>query len=560
MPVESYVTAQMHGCYDSEFDQYGDTEAFGVYADWRRQLSKFASVQDRLREWHPSVRAKLENFYCLAIAMLDVDGFRYDKAMQSTVDAMGYMNEAMRNCARRHGKDNFFLPGEITGGNTEGAIYIGRGRQPDMLPATLADAVTLTNHSAHKYFLREPEHVALDAAAFHYTVYRTLTRFLGMDGNLEAGYDAPPNWVDMWNTFLVTNDFINANTGEFDPRHMYGATNQDVFRWPAIANGVNRMLLGMFISTIHMPGIPLVLWGEEQSFYVLDNTAENYIFGRQPMSTATAWQDHGCYSIGSAQYFNWPVESARTGCHDDSVSYDHRDPSAPVRNVMRHMYWLRDNYPVLHDGAFLQQLSNLTEEVTYPGSSGVPTETGLWSVVRMGFPGLQTLSGSGQGETPVWMIYSNLNRSRTYEFDCRDNTTGLHTTSLISPFDQGTAVKNLFSPYDELTLGTSTTFLGVNGSTKPNGCVEGLHMDAYGFRAYVPVENWVGPRPVITKFLPGHDARLESPRVWSFVHRCSPAVSPTSIHIPSSASPSRTRQMCPKSGAPSPQHGRGRQR
>jgi alpha-1,3-glucan synthase len=55
------------GCYDSEFDQvyqtvftvkqranyvqYGDTEAFGVFADWQRQLSKFASVQDRLREW-----------------------------------------------------------------------------------------------------------------------------------------------------------------------------------------------------------------------------------------------------------------------------------------------------------------------------------------------------------------------------------------------------------------------------------------------------------------------------------------------------------------------------
>lgn len=31
--------------------QYGDTEAFGNFADWQRELSKFASVQDRLREW-----------------------------------------------------------------------------------------------------------------------------------------------------------------------------------------------------------------------------------------------------------------------------------------------------------------------------------------------------------------------------------------------------------------------------------------------------------------------------------------------------------------------------
>lgn len=76
-PIEAYVTDRMKGCYNSEFDQYGDTEAFGVFPDWRRELSKFASVQDRLREWHPPVRAKLENFYCMLIAQLDIDGFVY---------------------------------------------------------------------------------------------------------------------------------------------------------------------------------------------------------------------------------------------------------------------------------------------------------------------------------------------------------------------------------------------------------------------------------------------------------------------------------------------------
>ncbi len=74
---------------------------------------------------------------------------------------------------------------------------------------------------------------------------------------------------------------------------MYGVTNQDVFRWPAISHGTEKMLLGLFITTLHMPGIPLLLWGEEQAFYVLDNTAGNYIFGRQPMSSSTAWQTHG---------------------------------------------------------------------------------------------------------------------------------------------------------------------------------------------------------------------------------------------------------------------------
>lgn len=106
----------LHGCYDSDFDQYGDTEAFGVFPDWQRQLAKFASIQDRLRDWVPSVQARLQHFSCLAIEMLDFDGFRFDKATQITVDAQGNFSNAMRQCANALGKTNFFLPGEITGG------------------------------------------------------------------------------------------------------------------------------------------------------------------------------------------------------------------------------------------------------------------------------------------------------------------------------------------------------------------------------------------------------------------------------------------------------------
>jgi alpha-1,3-glucan synthase len=81
-PVGDNVTAQLKGCYDSDFDQYGDIEAFGVHPDWQRQLAKFASVQDRLREWHPRVRARIERFTCMIIATLDIDGFRIDKGVQ----------------------------------------------------------------------------------------------------------------------------------------------------------------------------------------------------------------------------------------------------------------------------------------------------------------------------------------------------------------------------------------------------------------------------------------------------------------------------------------------
>jgi alpha-1,3-glucan synthase len=124
--------------------------------------------------------------------MLDIDGFRFDKATQVTIDAEAEFSSYLRDCARQHGKENFFISGEITGGNVFGSLYIGRGRQPDQYMNNLTLASALTNDSAdanNVEFLRDVGVGAVDSAAFHYSIYRYLTRFLGMDGNLEAGYD-----------------------------------------------------------------------------------------------------------------------------------------------------------------------------------------------------------------------------------------------------------------------------------------------------------------------------------------------------------------------------------
>ena len=110
------------------------------------------------------------------IAQLDIDGFRFDKATQATVDALGAFGEYIRACAARHGKDNFFMPGEITGGNTFGSIYLGRGRQPDMLPDTIEAAVKMTNTSDNKYFIRDHGQTALDAVRIHYQKHMLLDR------------------------------------------------------------------------------------------------------------------------------------------------------------------------------------------------------------------------------------------------------------------------------------------------------------------------------------------------------------------------------------------------
>lgn len=107
--------------------------------------------------------------------------------------------------------------------------------------------MNLTNATAANkdIFIREEGQNALDGAAFHYSIYRNLLRFLGMDGSMEAAYDLEHDWVEAWNKILVSNDLLNAETGEFDPRHMFGVVNQDVFRWPAIKYGVQRNLLGL---------------------------------------------------------------------------------------------------------------------------------------------------------------------------------------------------------------------------------------------------------------------------------------------------------------------------
>lgn len=118
------ASTDINGCYNSEFDQFGDMEAFGVHPDWQRELSKFASVQDRLREWDPNVMQKIQKYSCITIKSLDIDGIRVDKATQMTVDALASWSASTRACATAVGKNNFFIVGEITGGDTFGSLYM----------------------------------------------------------------------------------------------------------------------------------------------------------------------------------------------------------------------------------------------------------------------------------------------------------------------------------------------------------------------------------------------------------------------------------------------------
>ena len=173
-------------------------------------------------------------------------------------------------------------------------IISGRGRTPTQRPPGFLQAVNITG-TDDQYFLRNNPDVALDSVVFHYSTYRALTRFLGMDGNLDVAFDVATNFVTAWNEMMVNNDFLNPSTGLVDPRHMFGTSNFDVFRWPSLVNGTQKQVLASFITGLVMPGIPLVsfapffaplnltfvqyYYGEEQNFYLYDNGASNYLFG-----------------------------------------------------------------------------------------------------------------------------------------------------------------------------------------------------------------------------------------------------------------------------------------
>ena len=133
----------------------------------------------------------------------------------------------------------------------------GRGRTPTEEPLTVINATSLTEQD-DAYFLRDVNNNGLDANAFHYSIYRSLTRMMGMDGNLAVANDIVTNLVDGWNQMLITNDFLDPFNGEFDPKHLLGTSNFDVFRWNGLEYGEDRNNFAIFVSLVLVPGIPMV--------------------------------------------------------------------------------------------------------------------------------------------------------------------------------------------------------------------------------------------------------------------------------------------------------------
>jgi len=75
----------------------------------------------------------------------------------------------------------------------------GRGRAGDQW----LEEPSHVKESSGQVFVRPFSSSPLDSVAFHYSVYRALIPFLGLDGNPFPEYDIVGwSFVDMWNTMM----------------------------------------------------------------------------------------------------------------------------------------------------------------------------------------------------------------------------------------------------------------------------------------------------------------------------------------------------------------------
>ena len=219
------------------------------------------------------------------------------------------------------------------------------------------------------------------------------------------------------------------------------------------------------------------------------------------MVSNNAWQRHGCYHLGSNSFFNMDLGKSVAGCYDDWNSLDHFDPTTDSRRIFAQMFYLRTVYPALQDGLNLVQWGNWTYQDELPGSNGTITERGLWSTSRSALSPWQTFNGTNGGQ--LWLLFSNVNETRTWTEDCAGKLW------ISSPFLAGTVVRNLFHPYENYTLDTSLSPYYSNGTAPFYGCMGSITMPPMGFKVLAPIDQWVPPLPAVTKFNPGHDARIE---------------------------------------------------
>lgn len=98
--------------------------------------------------------------------MLDIEGFRTDRGLQTTRDALATFASGMRECAPKGGKNNFVVSGDILGAPGLAAVFVGRGKQPKQHSSNITEAMLATNEADPSTFIRPFGDSTLDEQRF----------------------------------------------------------------------------------------------------------------------------------------------------------------------------------------------------------------------------------------------------------------------------------------------------------------------------------------------------------------------------------------------------------
>ena len=171
-----------------------------------------------------------------------------------------------------------------------------------------------------------------------------------------------------------------------------------------------------------------------------------------------------------------------------------------MRRLTKQFMYLHTVYNALQDGFNLVQRGNWTFQIQRPSSNGTATKMGLWSISRSGIQGVQTLTGNHTDQ--VWLLYSNINTTNTWSYDCKGNLW------ISLPYQAGTVVRNLLSPMRITHLRSLGRLTMQTGQHHTMG-VCSITLDPYGMKVLVPDTEWVAPPPTLTRFSPGHAAQIQ---------------------------------------------------
>lgn len=226
----------------------------------------FGDFSDRMFDFDTSNRDFRELFVELHkywIAFADIDGFRLDAAKHTSPDYIMFLSTKFKNYARKLGKKNFFVVGEIVGAPELISSYIGTMGIEKTLPPNLPSEMkkTIAELKLSGDITEKSRYLGLDAAYF---MNISLT---ARDVFLKGGWP-----INIKNRFWSGTELEHQNfSSTFSSYVQNGNPNSnlsffELHDWPRFLSesSNNKQIYPAITFTLTSIGIPVLLYGFEQ--------------------------------------------------------------------------------------------------------------------------------------------------------------------------------------------------------------------------------------------------------------------------------------------------------